>query len=184
MFATNKNNIEQNPMDKIISSDENDDSKVQKGKIQTIDKPKGIYQKQKINPPVIITTRDQRVNLIRPRVKKDPTGINPAKLEALYKIVLIGDSGVGKTSLLLRFSDNIFSQSPLTTIGLDFKMKTMKVDNRIIKMQIWDTAGQERFRSISQTYFRNAHGCIAVYDITRKESFNVMEQQILEYLAI
>jgi Ras-related protein Rab-1A len=63
----------------------------------------------------------------------------------------------------------------LSTVGVDFKMKTMKVDDKIVKMQIWDTAGQERFRSISQSYFRNAHGCIAVYDVTSRASFESLE---------
>ena len=78
--------------------------------------------------------------------------------------------------MLLRFSDDIFNQNPLTTIGVDFKIKTLKIDNKFIKMQIWDTAGQERFGAISQTYFRNAHGCIAVYDVTRRESFEALEK--------
>jgi Ras-related protein Rab-1A len=74
-------------------------------------------------------------------VKKDPSKFNPNDIEALYKIVIIGNSGVGKTSLLLRFSDDVFNASPLSTVGVDFKMKTIKVDEKIVKMQIWDTAG-------------------------------------------
>lgn len=79
---------------------------------------------------------------------KDPTRFNPQNLEALYKIVLIGDTDAGKTSLLLRFADEIFSTTPCT-VGVDFKIKTLKVDEKVIKIQVWDTAGQERFRSIS-----------------------------------
>ena len=102
-----------------------------------------------VQKSVLINTRKQRIDLIRNRVKKNPTKFNPSDIEALYKVVLIGNSGVGKTSLLLRFSDDVFNQSPLSTVGVDFKMKTLKVDDKIVKMQIWDTAGQERFRSIS-----------------------------------
>ena len=68
---------------------------------------------------------------------------------------------------MLRYANDIFSQSP-TTVGVDFKIKTLKVDNKIIKVQIWDTAGQERFRSITNSYYRNANFCLAVYDITNK----------------
>jgi small GTP-binding protein len=82
---------------------------------------------------------------------------------------LIGESNTGKTSLLLRFSENIFTENYLCTIGVDFKTRTLLVDGlKVIKMQIWDTAGQERFRSISHAYYRNSHGCIAVYDITNR----------------
>lgn len=102
----------------------------------------------------------------------------------MYKVVLIGDCNVGKTSLLLRFSDNIFNENPFSTIGVDFKIKTLKVDDKIIKMQIWDTAGQERYRSISQAYFRNTHGCIAVYDITNRESFESLKEQVKTYLSL
>ena len=91
--------------------------------------------------------------------------------------MLIGETDVGKTSLLLRYSDGIFSQKP-TTVGVDFKIKTLKVDNKIIKIQIWDTAGQERFRSITHSYYRNANFCFAVYDITNKQSFDSLELSI------
>jgi GTPase SAR1 family protein len=90
---------------------------------------------------ILITTKKQRIDLVRNRVKKDPSKFNPNDIEALYKIVIIGNSGVGKTSLLLRFSDDVFNASPLSTVGVDFKMKTIKVDEKIVKMQIWDTAG-------------------------------------------
>lgn len=89
----------------------------------------------------------------------------------LFKLLLIGDSGVGKSSLLLRFSDNSFSGSYITTIGVDFKIRTLVLDGERVKLQIWDTAGQERFRTITSTYYRNTHGVIVVYDVTNPESF-------------
>merc|ERR1711860_461695 len=83
----------------------------------------------------------------------------------------IGDSGVGKSSILLRFADDMFSGSYITTIGVDFKIRTITVDNEKVKLQIWDTAGQERFRTITSTYYRGTHGVIVVYDVTNAESF-------------
>ena len=88
---------------------------------------------------------------------------------------MIGDSGTGKTSLLLRFAEGSFREDYSVTIGLDFKIKTLKVDQKHVKLQIWDTAGQERFRSVSQAYFRNSDACIAVYDITKRASFENLE---------
>ena len=87
------------------------------------------------------------------------------------KIILLGDSGVGKTSFLLRFTDNIFHQSYGTTIGVDFKTKEMTVANRKVALNIWDTAGQERFKSIGHAYYREADGIIILYDTTSKTSF-------------
>ncbi|XP_069783189.1 ras-related protein Rab-35-like [Narcine bancroftii] len=89
----------------------------------------------------------------------------------LFKLLIIGDSGVGKSSLLLRFADNTFSGSYITTIGVDFKIRTVDVHGEKVKLQIWDTAGQERFRTITSTYYRNTHGVIVVYDVTNPQSF-------------
>uniref|UniRef100_A0A3Q2QRZ1 Si:dkey-16l2.16 n=1 Tax=Fundulus heteroclitus TaxID=8078 RepID=A0A3Q2QRZ1_FUNHE len=89
----------------------------------------------------------------------------------LFKLLIIGDSNVGKSSLLLRFADNSFSGSYITTIGVDFKIRTVDIEGERVKLQIWDTAGQERFRTITSTYYRNTHGVIIVYDVTNAESF-------------
>jgi len=89
----------------------------------------------------------------------------------LFKLLLIGDSGVGKTCLIFRFCEDIFQQSFISTIGIDFKIKTVEIGGKRIKLQIWDTAGQERFHTITVSYYRNAHGIFLVYDITRRESF-------------
>ena len=89
-----------------------------------------------------------------------------AQPDALIKIVLIGSSNSGKTSLLIRFTEQRFQDNLQNTIGVDFKMQTLSIDDLVVKVQVWDTAGQERFRSVSQSYYRGAHGCIAVYDVT------------------
>ena len=89
----------------------------------------------------------------------------------LFRVCLLGDAGVGKTSLITRFCDNYFSDNYNNTIGVDFRLATLKYDNIISKIHIWDTAGQERFRSLSVNYMNNSHGFIFVYDITNSESF-------------
>jgi Ras-related protein Rab-1A len=89
----------------------------------------------------------------------------------LFKLVLIGDSGVGKSCLLLRFADDAFTESYISTIGVDFRFRTVKIDKKTVKLQIWDTAGQERFRTITSAYYRGADGIIMVYDVTTQDSF-------------
>jgi small GTP-binding protein len=118
----------------------------------------------------VVSTRHQRDHL-RKRIDLKPEKVQARKIAALYKIIMLGDSGTGKTSLLLRFTENVFNITQNCTIGIDFKMKHVKIDERIVKLQIWDTAGQERFKAISSQYLRNAHGAIAVYDVTKRESF-------------
>ena len=98
----------------------------------------------------------------------------------LFKLLLIGDSGVGKSCLLLRFADDTYTDSYISTIGVDFKIRTLEMDGKTIKLQIWDTAGQERFRTITSSYYRGAHGIIVVYDVTDRVSFNNVKQWLGE----
>ena len=90
----------------------------------------------------------------------------------IIKLLVIGDSGVGKTSLLLRFSEDSFTTSFISTIGIDFKIKKVMIDEKCCKLQIWDTAGQERFRTITKAYYRGSMGIMLVYDTTDEKSFN------------
>jgi len=89
----------------------------------------------------------------------------------LQKHLLIGDTGVGKTSSLLRFSDNTFADSFISTIGVDFKIRTIDLDGKTHKLQLWDTGGQERFRTITSAYYRGCSGIFVCYDITSRDSF-------------
>jgi Ras-related protein Rab-8A len=93
------------------------------------------------------------------------------KYDHLFKLLIIGESGVGKTCLLLQFTEGSFTSNHLTTIGIDFKIKIINLDEKQIKLQIWDTAGQERFRTITKTYYKGAHGIILTYDVTDENSF-------------
>lgn len=94
--------------------------------------------------------------------------------------MLIGDSGVGKSSLLLQYVDKSFNDTFISTIGVDFKIKTLELDGKIVKLQIWDTAGQERFRTICSSYYRGAHCIILVYDMTDVNSFNNLKEWFKE----
>lgn len=102
----------------------------------------------------------------------------------LFKLVLIGDSGVGKSCLLLRFADDAFTESWISTIGVDFRFRTVVIGNppnqKKVKLQIWDTAGQERFRTITSAYYRGADGIIMVYDVTKAETFNHCHEWLVE----
>lgn len=87
------------------------------------------------------------------------------------KLVIIGDSTVGKTSFLLRYTDDYYSQDHMTTIGLNFKVKNLKQNDKEIRLQIWDTAGQERFRIMAPTFYKGAKGIILAYDCTSRASY-------------
>ena len=92
--------------------------------------------------------------------------------ESVYKILLLGDSMVGKTCFLLKYTDKSFQEIHMSTIGLDYRLKTLTLKNRkTVKLQIWDTAGQDRFRSITKNYYKKANGIILIYDVTNKKSY-------------
>ncbi|GCF01562.1 GTP-binding protein of the rab [Zygosaccharomyces mellis] len=103
-----------------------------------------------------------------------------SEYDYLFKLLLIGNSGVGKSCLLLRFSDDTYTNDYISTIGVDFKIKTVDLDGKTVKLQIWDTAGQERFRTITSSYYRGSHGIIIVYDVTDQESFNGVKMWLQE----
>jgi len=112
--------------------------------------------------------------------------LDESRYENVYKILLVGDSGVGKSCLLLRYTDGTFSENFISTIGVDFKIKTIQVDGQTVKLQIWDTAGQERFKTITSSYYRGSHGIFVVYDITDIVSFNnirVWIEEIKKYTS-
>ena len=96
----------------------------------------------------------------------------------IFKIILIGDSGVGKTNILSRYVNNTFSESTKSTVGVELGCKIEEINNTKIKIQIWDTAGQERYKSITNTYYKGSKGALIVYDISRKESFKNVDKWI------
>ncbi|KAI8611963.1 ras-related protein rab-11A [Chytriomyces sp. MP71] len=98
----------------------------------------------------------------------------------LFKVVLIGDSGVGKSNLLSRFTRNEFNLDSKSTIGVEFATRTIQVDGKTIKAQIWDTAGQERYRAITSAYYRGAVGALLVYDITKVSSYENVNRWLKE----
>ena len=100
--------------------------------------------------------------------------------EFIFKVLLLGNSNVVKSSLFLRFVDDIWNDTFVPTIGVDFKIKTFNIDEKKIKMQIWDTAGQERFKNIIASYYRGAHGILLIYDVTDKESFKNLSNWLIE----
>ena len=120
-------------------------------------------------------------------MKKNPNDVLPELYvkniwlkyrNVLFKILLIGDSGVGKTSVILRFTKGIFKDDYLNSIGVDFRSKDINYDGKIIKLQIWDTAGQERYRTITSSYYRGAHAIAIVFDLTKLETFEHVKRWI------
>jgi len=94
----------------------------------------------------------------------------------MLKVIVLGESGVGKTSLLLRYVSNKFTIATKSTIGTDFLTKQIDVDDKTVTLQIWDTAGQERFQGLGSTFFRGSDGVLFVFDVTRRETFNELEK--------
>ncbi|CAH9068575.1 unnamed protein product [Cuscuta epithymum] len=102
------------------------------------------------------------------------------KIDYVFKVVLIGDSAVGKSQLLARFARNEFSLDSKATIGVEFQTKTLIIDQKTVKAQIWDTAGQERYRAVTSAYYRGAVGAMLVYDMTKRQSFDHMARWLEE----
>lgn len=98
----------------------------------------------------------------------------------LLKLLVIGDSGVGKSCILVRFSDNYYTESYISTIGVDFKIRTIVIDGKTIKLQIWDTAGQDRYRTITPSYYRGSNGIVMVYDVTDGITFSNIKYWVTE----
>ncbi|KAL7070533.1 hypothetical protein ACQ4LE_010642 [Meloidogyne hapla] len=96
------------------------------------------------------------------------------------KILTIGESGVGKSSLISRFVDDKFDPEMAATIGVDFRIRTITIDDKLVKLAIWDTAGQERFRTLTPSYYRGGQGIILVYDVSSRASFESLEHWLLE----
>ena len=111
---------------------------------------------------------------------------NPNGYDMIFKIVLIGDTSVGKTNILSKYLTDEFDPDSKATVGVEFGTKNFKIENNIVKVQIWDTAGQERYRSITNAYYKGAKGSLLVYDITNKKSFTELEnwhKQVKESLG-
>ena len=102
----------------------------------------------------------------------DSISIEEEYYDLKIRLMLIGDSNVGKTSIIKRYCNNQFSPSYISTVGIDFETKYLRLNGKIINLQIWDTAGQERYKVLAKNYYKNSDGFIIVYDITDKKSFN------------
>ncbi|XP_048751082.1 ras-related protein Rab-11A [Ostrea edulis] len=114
------------------------------------------------------------------RNRSDPPSYSEDEYDYLAKVVLIGDSGVGKSNLLSRFTRNQFSLESKSTIGVEFATRSVHVDGKTLKAQIWDTAGQDRYRAITNAYYRKAVGVVMVYDITKRLTFDNLEKWLKE----
>ena len=107
------------------------------------------------------------------------TAVAATETDLVYKILLLGDSDVGKSCFLMRYADNVFVDNYITTIGLDYKLKYIQLDSgEIIKVQLWDTAGHDRYRTIAKNYYKGSHGILLLYDVTKTNSFENIREWI------
>ena len=117
-------------------------------------------------------------------IVKSPHQISSINEDYLFKIIVLGDCAVGKSNILSQYSKNIFNKSSKSTIGVELFTKFFRYENKIIKVNIWDTAGQERFTSMITTYYKGAKGALLVYDITRKNTFDNIDNWLRELISI
>ena len=126
-----------------------------------------------------IDYNEDKINTISSTDNYSPSKYSLSKqYDDLFKLVIIGNSGVGKSCLLLRFADDTFTENFYSTIGVDFRFKCLEIGDRKCKLQIWDTAGQERFKTVTSAYYRGADGIIIVFDQTDRESYDNIENWI------
>jgi len=110
---------------------------------------------------------------------KDPLYYSPTSLEnTIFKVLLVGDSATGKSSMLLRYAEKRFEESSMPTLGIDFKISNIHIGQWNVQLQIWDSAGQERFRTITRAYYRGSHGILLCFDVTNQESFDSLKDWI------
>ena len=126
------------------------------------------------------TNRPQKLSK---KIENMPVNPTPARKKALLKVIILGDSGVGKTSLMNQFVNKKFSNQYKATIGADFLTKEVIVDDRVVTIQIWDTAGQERFQSLGVAFYRGADCCVLVYDVNNVKSFETLDSWRDEFLV-
>ncbi|XP_018313322.1 ras-related protein Rab-3 [Mycetomoellerius zeteki] len=125
----------------------------------------------------IVEITSQRNN---PMARQDGRDAADQNFDYMFKLLIIGNSSVGKTSFLFRYADDSFTSAFVSTVGIDFKVKTVFRHDKRVKLQIWDTAGQERYRTITTAYYRGAMGFILMYDITNEESFNSVQDWVTQ----
>lgn len=109
--------------------------------------------------------------------KPAPKDAADQNFDYMFKLLIIGNSSVGKTSFLFRYADDSFTSAFVSTVGIDFKVKTVYRNEKRVKLQIWDTAGQERYRTITTAYYRGAMGFLLMYDITNQDSFGAVHDR-------
>jgi Ras-related protein Rab-8A len=127
------------------------------------------------NVPVLpVSPSNSSAKFFRCAYIETMAAVRDTQFDFQIKLLMIGDSGVGKTCLLLRYANDSYSPTFITTIGIDFKIKNIQLDGKRVKLQIWDTAGQERFRTITTSYFKGAHGILLVYDVTDRKTFQAI----------
>jgi small GTP-binding protein len=113
-------------------------------------------------------------------IKIDEVASNDVKEDYKLKVVVVGDSGVGKTNLIKRFVSNTFNQNSKATVGVEFLSKSYQINDKVFKIEMWDTAGQERYKSITAAYYKGAKGALIVYDTTQKTSFENIDKWMVE----
>merc|ERR1712106_456328 len=127
--------------------------------------------------------KNQQKQKLHKRAAEDKTLKMASRKKVLLKVIILGDSGVGKTSLMNQYVNKKFTSQYKATIGADFLTKEVLVDDRMVTLQIWDTAGQERFQSLGVAFYRGADSCVLVHDITDAKSFDNLDSWMEEFLA-